>query len=250
MSSTSVANMSVVQLLDLCEKHLAEPSEGDEAPPEEVDNDAYLQAKKRLLGEENAEILPRARKMLELSSVEAWECGAALISRQAETNNIPRALVTEVIGELEHLAAKAPRTDPQETKAKIHAIEGLGFLRAVRALMTLAGVRFIKTGPLLDNVCAALSRAAGKPFTTTVLALKWARAHLALEKQSRAAWDAAVVGKKPEAFTAYPSNQNWSVGELLDHPKFGHGVVTKVADSLRMEILFRDGTRTLTQGQQ
>jgi len=250
VSSTSVANMSVVQLLDLCEKHLAEPSEGDEASPEEVDNDAYLQAKKRLLGEENAEILPRARKMLELSSVEAWECGAALISRQAETNNIPRALVTEVIGELEHLAAKAPRTDPQETKAKIHAIEGLGYLRAVRALMTLAGVRFIKTGPLLDNVCAALSRAAGKPFTTTVLALKWARAHLALEKQSRAAWDAAVVGKKPEAFTAYPSNQTWSVGELLDHPKFGHGVVVKVADSLRMEILFRDGTRTLTQGQQ
>jgi hypothetical protein len=245
--------MPVPQLLETCEKYFAPSEEDDEASAgagKKADKEAYLQARKRLFAEESPAILPWARKLLAHKDVNAAECGAGLVARQAETGNIPRAQVTEIIGELEAYVAKTPRADATEGQAKTFAIEALGYLRAVRALMTIGQLRFVKTGPLLDVVSAALSRAAGKPFTTTVLALKWGRAHLALEKQARAAWDAAVVGKNPEAFTAYPSHEPWSVGELLDHPKFGHGVVTKVADSLRMEILFRDGTRTLTQGQQ
>jgi hypothetical protein len=38
-------------------------------------------------------------------------------------------------------------------------------------------------------------------------------------------------------------------GELIAHKKFGEGYVVEVLDANKVSIMFRDGLRTLAQGQ-
>ena len=44
------------------------------------------------------------------------------------------------------------------------------------------------------------------------------------------------------------SAANFREGDLLRHKKFGDGVVTRVIDAHKVEVLFRDEAKTLAQG--
>jgi len=43
----------------------------------------------------------------------------------------------------------------------------------------------------------------------------------------------------------YQASESFAVGDVVDHPKFGRGIVTKVIPPDRMDILFQDETKTL-----
>ena len=43
----------------------------------------------------------------------------------------------------------------------------------------------------------------------------------------------------------YAMNEAFAVGDVVDHPKFGNGVVQEVFPPDKMQILFRDGARML-----
>jgi hypothetical protein len=43
-------------------------------------------------------------------------------------------------------------------------------------------------------------------------------------------------------------NRAFADGEVLTHPKLGAGVVTRVVDANKIEVLFREGLRTLVHG--
>jgi hypothetical protein len=60
-------------------------------------------------------------------------------------------------------------------------------------------------------------------------------------------WEQAVLGKQVSDFTRYNVTQSFSEGQLVKHSKFGDGVVTRVLDRAKVEITFRDETRTLAQ---
>jgi hypothetical protein len=60
-------------------------------------------------------------------------------------------------------------------------------------------------------------------------------------------WEKAVSGKSPSAFKPYRVSGTFQYGELIRHPKFGDGVVTRIADAHKVEILFKDESRTLAQ---
>jgi hypothetical protein len=47
----------------------------------------------------------------------------------------------------------------------------------------------------------------------------------------------------------YSFKENYQKDEILDHPKFGVGVVLSVIQANKMEILFKDGTKLLSQNQ-
>lgn len=47
----------------------------------------------------------------------------------------------------------------------------------------------------------------------------------------------------------YSFKENYQKDEILDHPKFGVGVVLAVIQANKMEILFKDGTKLLSQNQ-
>lgn len=68
----------------------------------------------------------------------------------------------------------------------------------------------------------------------------------AAEKQS-GAWDEAVAGRAVAEARRYRPSERFAAGELLDHAKFGLGVVRR-AEATTIEVTFRDATRKLAHG--
>lgn len=61
-------------------------------------------------------------------------------------------------------------------------------------------------------------------------------------------WEEQTEGKPDEDFTPYKLSQRFVLGQLVQHSKFGKGVIVD-ADALRVEILFQDGKKKLGHGQ-
>jgi hypothetical protein len=68
----------------------------------------------------------------------------------------------------------------------------------------------------------------------------------ALEREK--SWEKATLGKTANEFKPYRVDQIFSEGDLIRHKKFGDGVVTRILDPKKVEILFKDEPRTLAQG--
>lgn len=60
-------------------------------------------------------------------------------------------------------------------------------------------------------------------------------------------WEKAINGRGVHDFKAYSVGGSFQEGDLLRHKKFGDGVVTRVIDGHKVEVLFRDEARTLAQ---
>jgi hypothetical protein len=61
-------------------------------------------------------------------------------------------------------------------------------------------------------------------------------------------WAQATLGHGVLDFKPYEVGGSFQEGELVRHKKFGDGVVTRVIDGHKVEVLFRDEARTLAQG--
>jgi hypothetical protein len=60
-------------------------------------------------------------------------------------------------------------------------------------------------------------------------------------------WEKAIAGRGVHEFKAYNVGATFNEGDLVRHKKFGDGVVTRIIDAHKVEILFRDEPRTLAQ---
>lgn len=70
------------------------------------------------------------------------------------------------------------------------------------------------------------------------------------EREQLTAWEKAIAGQPASAFKPFRITLTLAEGELVRHSKFGDGVVAKVIDKGKVEILFQDGPRTMAHGQQ
>lgn len=61
-------------------------------------------------------------------------------------------------------------------------------------------------------------------------------------------WEARIAGQAVTAFTRYAMDKQLSEGELVLHKKFGEGYVVDVLEDGKVNIMFRDGARTLAHG--
>ena len=61
-------------------------------------------------------------------------------------------------------------------------------------------------------------------------------------------WEKATSGRPVTDFKRYSVAFLYDEGALVHHTKFGDGVVTRVIDPRKVEVLFRDGHKTLAQG--
>lgn len=61
-------------------------------------------------------------------------------------------------------------------------------------------------------------------------------------------WEKAIAGKAVSDFKNYRVDDFFNEGDLIRHKKFGDGVVTRILDQRKVEILFKDEPRTLAQG--
>lgn len=60
-------------------------------------------------------------------------------------------------------------------------------------------------------------------------------------------WEKAIAGKAMSDFKPYRINLSFAEGDLVRHSRFGDGLVTRVVDARKIEVLFKDDTRTLAQ---
>jgi hypothetical protein len=61
------------------------------------------------------------------------------------------------------------------------------------------------------------------------------------------AWAGAMEGHGPDNARRYKPSERFASGELIDHAKFGIGLVRRV-EPTKIEVVFRDATRTLAHG--
>jgi hypothetical protein len=61
-------------------------------------------------------------------------------------------------------------------------------------------------------------------------------------------WEKATLGKTASEFKNYRVDQTFAEGDLVRHKKFGDGIVTRILDAKKVEVLFKDEPRTLAQG--
>lgn len=88
------------------------------------------------------------------------------------------------------------------------------------------------------------STSSAGPRSTRASATKAQQAALDRERS----WEKAIAGKGVNEFKPYRVDQTFAEGELIRHKKFGDGVVTRILDPKKVEILFKDEPRTLAQG--
>jgi hypothetical protein len=60
-------------------------------------------------------------------------------------------------------------------------------------------------------------------------------------------WEKAVTGRALTDFRKYNIHETFREGDLIRHSRFGDGVVTRIIDANKVEILFKDEPRTLAQ---
>lgn len=62
-------------------------------------------------------------------------------------------------------------------------------------------------------------------------------------------WERAIAGQPSNAFRPFRITESFNEGDLVRHTKFGDGVVARVVDRMKVEILFQDGSKTMAHGQ-
>ena len=91
---------------------------------------------------------------------------------------------------------------------------------------------------------ASTSSGSSGPRSTRMTVTK--AAQLAADREK--SWEKAVSGKAVNDFKPYRVDELFNEGDLIRHKKFGDGIVTRIIDQRKVEILFRDEPRTLAQG--
>lgn len=61
-------------------------------------------------------------------------------------------------------------------------------------------------------------------------------------------WEKSVSGKGVHDFRPYRVSEIFDEGDLVRHSKFGDGIVTRLLEGKKVEVLFKDDARTLAHG--
>jgi hypothetical protein len=68
-----------------------------------------------------------------------------------------------------------------------------------------------------------------------------------VERNREQTWAKAVLGQPEPSFKSYRASLTFELGELIRHGKFGDGYIVRVIDRQKVEVMFKDGPRTLAQ---
>ena len=64
-------------------------------------------------------------------------------------------------------------------------------------------------------------------------------------KSLESQWEAAMAEKDPANSRTYSMDGSFEQGEVIEHEKFGHGIVIQVDAAGKMQVLFKDGPKRL-----
>jgi hypothetical protein len=97
------------------------------------------------------------------------------------------------------------------------------------------------------KAASAPSSSPGKSSTPRSSSAK-AMAAAQAENQRERDWERRVSGKGVHDFKPYRTTTSFDANDLVRHLKFGDGYVVRVIDKNKIEVMFRDGIRTLAHG--
>ena len=63
-------------------------------------------------------------------------------------------------------------------------------------------------------------------------------------KANEKSWEEAIKSSS-STLLDYSPKAKFTKGDLINHPKFGKGVIEKLIDKNKIEVLFKDDTKTL-----
>jgi hypothetical protein len=94
--------------------------------------------------------------------------------------------------------------------------------------------------------------AAGRAAAGSTAGPRTSRAATATRAQQAAldrerTWEKAIAGKGVHDFRPYRVDETFAEGDLIRHKKFGDGVVVRILDPKKVEVLFKDEPKTLAQ---
>jgi len=67
----------------------------------------------------------------------------------------------------------------------------------------------------------------------------------ALARSLESQWEAAMAEKDPASSRTYSMDGVFEEGEVIEHSKFGHGLVSQVIAGGKIQVLFKDGLKRL-----
>ena len=84
---------------------------------------------------------------------------------------------------------------------------------------------------------------------TKSVAPKSPSARAKAENDRQVEWERRIAGNTLESFKRYTIDKVFEPDDLVSHKTFGEGYVVDVLDPKKVTIMFKDGIRTLAQGQ-
>ncbi|MGV1099137.1 hypothetical protein ACUUL3_06945 [Thiovibrio sp. JS02] len=69
------------------------------------------------------------------------------------------------------------------------------------------------------------------------------------EMKAAAHYEEVLAGRSPEGALPYAMTATFAQGDLIEHPDFGLGLVTKKISASRIEVIFRAGVKVMVCGQ-
>lgn len=99
------------------------------------------------------------------------------------------------------------------------------------------------------NTCEGQHNYRSKPAETNQTKLKNSTRKIRAKGAIYEEYISRLTGGDLSKARKYSFKETYRKDEILDHPKFGVGVVLSVIQAHKMEILFKDGTKLLSQNQ-
>jgi len=73
------------------------------------------------------------------------------------------------------------------------------------------------------------------------------KAKLTPEARESKKWNKMLAQADPEKAVAYAMNQGYTENDVIQHDKFGLGVVVKVLESRKIAVVFEEGLKNMVQ---
>ncbi len=77
--------------------------------------------------------------------------------------------------------------------------------------------------------------------------VKAKKAKLTLEARETRKWNKLLTAADPEKAIAYSMSQGYAENDVIQHTKFGLGVVVKILDPSKISVVFEDGLKNMVQ---
>jgi len=126
---------------------------------------------------------------------------------------------------------------------RVHNVIALVDGKVAKVICKMCGSRH-RYKPIHPESDASVPKATGRSGTSNKKRASGTRRAVAAKSPERQ-WEAAMAQKVPANSRTYSMEGSFEQGEVIEHTKFGHGIVIGVETSGKIQVLFKEGSKRL-----